>query len=371
MESPAQSHLSDLRPLLEGLSRMHRWVAISEAQGRVLWTSDDSLENTVLADQETRPLLLEVMLKATHSHTSEPLQLALAQIQSQLERGSEHAEIRCRFGGQKSDDERLELRAFCSRLPSGQPVLISVVDPVDDASPGDRAQLQLLERRNEELESYLHGVCHDLRSPLVTLLGFIRLLRDDYSERVGPEGRHFIDRIERAGIDLNSRIDELLTLSRITVNDDRRSLVDPRNVLVQVQTDLKNQLEEQGSSLILPADLPPVLCDSNHLYQIFSHLITSALQHMGECDDRRIEIQIHDDGPKHRIHVRDHGEGIPPADLEQIFEVFHSGTGSMPRRNSSGIGLAIVRKIAQAHGGEAWAESEGRGTHFYVALPTH
>jgi signal transduction histidine kinase len=91
---------------------------------------------------------------------------------------------------------------------------------------------------------------------------------------------------------------------------------------------------------------------------------------MGSCEDRVISVDVWDECDGHRVAVRDRGRGIEPGDHERIFEVFQSlGPGSGGRRGS-GIGLAIVKKIAETHGGRVWVESEpGRGASFHVTFP--
>jgi len=97
---------------------------------------------------------------------------------------------------------------------------------------------------------------------------------------------------------------------------------------------------------------------------------SNALQHMGPCDDPTIRVSVETEPDRHVITVADKGRGIPSEDLERIFEVFHSKGGKSRETQSTGIGLAIVRKIAEIHGGTAWAESApGQGARFHVSLP--
>jgi signal transduction histidine kinase len=174
---------------------------------------------------------------------------------------------------------------------------------------------------------------------------------------------------------MSSLIEDLLELSQIGVKSEQRCLVDPRSVLVQLQAELKLRLEDAGVRLQIPASPPLVLCDRTRLYQLFSNLIGNAIQHMGPCDDPSIRVEVTTDRDQHVITVADAGRGIPSDDLEKIFEVFHSQPRhprSPDARGSTGMGLAIVRKIAELHGGRAWAESTpGEGARFHVSLPRH
>ena len=126
----------------------------------------------------------------------------------------------------------------------------------------------------------------------------------------------------------------------------------------------------QSVALVLPEDPPALVCERTRLYQLFSNLVGNALDHMGDAPDARIEVAIDEEPHHHVISVRDNGRGIAPEHCERIFEVFQS---LGPRRDGSrgtGMGLAIVRKIAETQGGQAWVESEpGRGACFKVRLP--
>jgi PAS domain S-box-containing protein len=227
-----------------------------------------------------------------------------------------------------------------------------------------------LERQNAELESYVHSVSHDLRSPLVSLLGFTRLLRQDYEHLFDESGRHFAERIEQSARTMQALIEDLLELSRIGASSEQRTLVDPRSVLIQLQAELKLRLEERSATLLIPDNPPLVLCDRTRLYQLFSNLVGNSIEHMGDVEDRRIEVSILSRDSDHVITVADHGVGIHPEDQERIFEVFQTRSPAAHTKATSGIGLAIVKRIAEAHGGQAWVESEpGQGARFRISLP--
>ncbi|MFI5215786.1 MAG: ATP-binding protein [Candidatus Limnocylindria bacterium] len=233
-----------------------------------------------------------------------------------------------------------------------------------------RSALAEVQRKNADLENCVNTLAHDLRSPLVALLGFSRLLRQDYGARLDDTGLHFVDRIEQAGRTMESLIHDLLELSRIGQPGERRSMVDPRAVLQQLHAELKPRLDAGGIELRLPAHPPLVYCDRTRLYQVFSNLIGNAIDHMGPCANPCIDVNVVEEADCEHITVRDRGRGIAPEHLDRIFEVFQSFGRHNDEHRGTGIGLAIVKKIAQTHGGRVWVESRpGAGSTFHVTLP--
>ena len=146
-------------------------------------------------------------------------------------------------------------------------------------------------------------------------------------------------------------------------------MVDPRTVLLQIAAEMKPRLEAAEMELEFPDHPPLVYCDRTRLYQVFSNLVGNTIEHMGPCENRVISVEVWNERGGHHIAVRDRGRGIEPGDHERIFEVFQSlGPGSDGRRGS-GIGLAIVKKIAETHGGRVWVESEsGGGANFRITF---
>lgn len=227
-----------------------------------------------------------------------------------------------------------------------------------------------LQRKNAELEHALRAVSHDLRSPLVALLGFTRLVREDYGELLGEKGQHFMQRIEQAAQTMETLIHDLLELSRIDPAKVAKEVVDPREVMRQIQSELKPRLDATGTRLELADDLPLLHCDRTRLYQVLSNLVGNALEHMGEVDDPTICVSVETGATEQRLTVRDNGRGIEAEHHERIFEIFHSLGPRSEERRRTGVGLTIVKKIAETHGGRVWVESApGRGAAFHVTLP--
>jgi len=267
----------------------------------------------------------------------------------------------------RSDGKALPVTLTASARPEAHGV--AAVLCIRAARERERIEAEL-RRANDELEHCITSLAHDLRSPLVALLGFSRLLRQEYGEAIGETGRHFVDRIEEAGRTIEGLVHHVLELSRVGQPGERSEWVDPREVLSQLRAELKPRLEEAGIELVLPEPAPPLLsCDRTRLYQLFSNLIGNAIQHMGSPAHPRIEVQVVEEADAHLISVRDNGRGIDPAHVGRIFEPFQSFATSS-RSRGAGMGLAIVKKIVEKRGGEISVESElGKGTTFRIRLP--
>jgi signal transduction histidine kinase len=251
-------------------------------------------------------------------------------------------------------------------LPDGSERLRVVF--LRDETERRRDELRL-SRVHDELEQTVRALAHDLRSPLVSVLGFSRLLREDFGALLGDRGSHFLERINAAGRTMEQLIRDLLDFARIGHDGEQRTTVDPREVLQQLKAELKPRLEQDRVELVLPENPPVVHCDRTRVYQLLSNLIGNALDHMGPCPSPRIEVEICTARDRHEIVVSDNGRGVPPEQRERIFEMFHTVVHPGGRKGT-GIGLAIVRKIAELHGGRAYLECPpDGGSAFHVVLP--
>jgi PAS domain S-box-containing protein len=263
----------------------------------------------------------------------------------------------CRVGLMRPDGVSLPVSVTVATLSPAADGRARKALFIRDVGQSQRREADLT-RTNEELEHCVTSLAHDLRSPLVALLGFSRLLRQEYESLLDQTGRHFVDRIEQAGRTMESLVHDTLELSRIGQSGEHLAMVDPRGVFAQLKAELKPRLDESGVELRLEGSSPPlVYSDRTRLYQLLSNLIGNAIDHMGDPEAPRIEVS-----------VRDNGRGIPPDEIGRVFDAFHSVRREGHR--GTGMGLAIVKRIAETRGGRAWVESApGEGAAFHVMLP--
>ena len=233
---------------------------------------------------------------------------------------------------------------------------------------------EALVRKNEELENCVRNVSHDLRSPIASLLGFTRLLRDDYEEVLAPTGNQFLDRIEAAGRSMESLLHGMLELSRIGAMPLDRTRVNPRSTLLQLRSELKLRLDEKKIRLSIPENPPILLADTTQLYQLFSNLLGNSVAHR-DPDPRgdalgRIDVEIDEVEDGWIVTVSDDGPGIAREDHDRIFEMFQTAGSGQSGKKSGGLGLTIVKKIVESHRGKIWIDSApGKGTRFVIHLP--
>ena len=270
--------------------------------------------------------------------------------------------------------------------PDGKVKLMSLSSRRVEAKGEDRAKYLIwaqdagphltrtreLELENARLGNFVHSIAHDLRSPLSSMLGFTQLLRRDYDQILDEPGRRFTHRIEQSTRRMKSLIDDLFELARIDFQPGNRTLIDSQSILYEIKEELADKLSEQGVELKIPEFSSPVLSSRSYLYQIFSNLVINSLEHMGECSRREIEVTI-DDKPNHQmISVRDYGQGLPSEISEKAFEAFCSRFSGVEGERGRGLGLTIVKEVAEAHGGRAWVDSDPTpGFCIRVVLPTH
>jgi two-component system, LuxR family, sensor kinase FixL len=221
-----------------------------------------------------------------------------------------------------------------------------------------------LERANAELETLVYSASHDLKSPMVSLLGYLEYLRLDFGEVLGREGNRYLDRMADSTQYMQQLIHDLIDLSRVG-----RSGVEPIEVDLQrlVQAVAEDAGAANPEAELRVGRLPVVTGDPVGFRQLFTNLIENAVRHGGRSD-LVVVVDGHEclDGGV-ELSVRDNGRGIPAEHRERVFGVFERLEGPSTSAGT-GMGLAICRKIVEVLGGGIGIEGD-RGTDVRIVLP--
>ena len=225
-----------------------------------------------------------------------------------------------------------------------------------------------LEAKNAELERFAYTVSHDLKSPLITLKGYLGLLKKDITAERAEAVEDDVSRMAGAADKMGRLLEELLELSRIgRVANPAEDI--PLAELAREAVELVGgRIAENGVQVDIDSDLPHVFADRRRLLEVMQNLIDNAVKYMGDQPRPRIEIGVRIAESETICYVRDNGVGIEPRFHEKIFGLFDQLDQSA---EGSGIGLALAKRIIEVHGKRIWVESEGKakGATFCFTLP--
>src|SRR5262249_31056211 len=234
----------------------------------------------------------------------------------------------------------------------------------------EKANVQL-RHTNQELEEFTYVVSHDLKEPLRTLEAFSGFLAEDYAPQLADEGREYISHLTEASRRLGALIDDLLTLSRAGRVIGAPRPLDWDVILGTLLADLQQLIHRRPGTVVrVDGTLPAVQGDPERVTPLLANLVSNALKY-NESDAPEVVIGAlaDSDEAEATLYVRDNGMGIDPRYHEQIFRIFRRLHGR-GQYEGTGAGLAICKKIVEAHGGRLWVESAvGRGSTFYFTLP--
>jgi PAS domain S-box-containing protein len=224
-----------------------------------------------------------------------------------------------------------------------------------------------LERKNSELERFTYTVSHDLKSPLITIKGFLGFLEHDATSGNVARLKSDVQRISSATDKMQMLLNELLELTRIGRLVNPPQSVDFGELVREAVELVHGRIQNGGIQVSIQEDLPTVYGDRPRLLEVLQNLIDNAAKFIGDQENPRIEIGLrgHENGLP-VFYVRDNGMGIEPAHHDRIFGLFNKlDTAS----EGTGIGLSLVKRIIEVHGGRIWVESEPqKGATFLFTL---
>jgi PAS domain S-box-containing protein len=279
-----------------------------------------------------------------------------------------------------------QLHAFEYDLPPGEEkqffeARITAITPesaiimVRDISQRKFVQLERenliieLEDKNSELERFTYTVSHDLKSPLITIKGFLGFLEQDAVNGNITRLKSDIQRISDATDKMQLLLNELLELSRIGRLTNPYQEIDFEELVHEAVDLLHGRLREKRVVVDIQEKLPTVYGDRRRLFEVLQNLIDNGAKFTGSQPQPRIEIgQNGSEDGKPIFYVKDNGLGIEPTHQDRIFGLFNKLDANS---EGTGIGLALVKRIVEVHGGRIWVQSEvGNGSTFFFTLPT-
>jgi signal transduction histidine kinase/CheY-like chemotaxis protein len=225
-----------------------------------------------------------------------------------------------------------------------------------------------LEAANQELESFSYSVAHDLKTPIRAIEGFSRMLLGEHADKLDPEALRLLQVICTNTRIMAQLINDLLGLSRLTRQPMRKIDIHLGDMARQVFERLKSQAPGRNLQLTVN-DLPIAYGDHSLLYQVMMNLLGNAIKYTSSRETALIEVGGRCDGNENIYFVKDNGIGFDERYVDKLFGPFQRLHG-IEEYEGTGIGLAIVQRIIQKHGGRVWAEGKvGAGATFYFALP--
>jgi signal transduction histidine kinase len=226
-----------------------------------------------------------------------------------------------------------------------------------------------LEEKNGELERFTYTVSHDLKSPLITIKGFLGFLEQDAANGNVVRLKADIQRIASATDKMQLLLNELLELTRIGRLTHPYQNISFEELAHEAVELVHGQIQSRGIYISIQENLPTVYGDRRRLIEVVQNLTDNAAKFMGSQPHPRIDIGLHGYEDKNPIFfVRDNGIGIDLIYHDRIFGLFNKLDANS---EGTGIGLALVKRIIEVHGGRIWIQSEvGNGTTFFFTLRT-
>ena len=217
-----------------------------------------------------------------------------------------------------------------------------------------------------ELEAFSYSVSHDLRAPLRAMHGYAEALLEDEKERLSPEGKEYLSRIQRAAARLDLLIQDVLAYSKVSKGNVQLERVDILPVIEDIVRSYAQPTE--SATIVIDQPMPAVLAHEAYLAQCISNILGNAIKFVAPNVRPKIHIWTESFDDRVRINFEDNGIGFAPEHKQRIFQLFGriNPEGSFP---GTGIGLAIVKKAAERMGGTVGVESEpNRGSRFWITL---
>lgn len=246
--------------------------------------------------------------------------------------------------------------------------IVGTVVVFEDITDRKRAEEEL-QRSNAELKQFSYAVSHDLQEPLRGVINFLTLLERRHKTKLEEDAREYIRFAVDGAKRMSDMIRDLLEFSRIQTKTTEPEPVNMGEIVRAALDNLSAAIVEAGATVAVADALPTVLGNRTQLTRVFQNLIGNAIKYRDPARAPRVTVDVAARGENWVFSIADNGIGIEPRYFDRIFGVFQQLHGR-EEYGGTGIGLAVVKRIVEQHGGRIWVESEaGKGSNFHFSLP--
>jgi PAS domain S-box-containing protein len=268
------------------------------------------------------------------------------------------------------DGHSIWVRVTSSIAKIENPYRISIIEDITERKKAEEELLNLTEelrRSNAELEQFAYAASHDMREPLRTITGFLKLLERRYKGKLDEKADEYISFTIDSVTRMDMVLKDLLEFSRLGAKAHHMKPLNCSVALEQALYNLRSTIEESGAEITYDL-LPTVMANESQIASLFQNLLSNSIKFRGK-GKLRIHVSAEQKDNQWVFSVQDNGIGIDPKFFDRIFVIFRR-LHTRQEYEGTGIGLAICKKIVELHGGRIWVESEsGEGATFYFTLP--
>ncbi len=331
---------------------------ITDLQGRILEVNDAYCSLTGYSREEL------LKMNAAELEATESAEETASDIGKLLETGSIRFEARKRR--KDGHIQIVEVSSNYSNLNGGR--IYSFLRDITERKQAEEHRDSLMreiESANEELKNFAYVASHDLKAPLRAIGSLADWISTDYADKFDDEGRAhmrlLISRVHR----MDGLIDGILLYSRVGRVKETRVAVDLNRLVADV---IDSLAPPAGITVTIDNPLPSIMTEPTRIQQVFQNLLSNAIKYMDKPEGK-IRINCCAEGRQWKFSITDNGPGIKQQHFEKIFQLFQT-LAPRDRVESSGVGLALVKKIVEMYGGHVWVESAlGEGSTFFFTLP--
>jgi signal transduction histidine kinase len=225
-----------------------------------------------------------------------------------------------------------------------------------------------LEASYRDMESFSYSASHDLRSPLIKIHAFSRILLKDYADRLDDDGSRLLNSIQENAKKMEQLIYDLLAFSRVSTKEIQKSEINMSALTKEVCEEFRSTIGNRRVQLEMK-ELPPAHCDESMMRQVFTNLLSNAIKYTKPKEIAIIEVGGIRGKNENIYYVKDNGVGFDMENADRLFNIFQR-LHTQEEFEGTGIGLVIVKRIVEKHGGRVWAEGRPKeGAKFCFALP--